>query len=445
MPTELTPEQRKQLALSFAKELAERYSVAADIALHAPHKLTSLDLKNNPDQHHETDPETGKKHNGNWHAHIMLSACHVAHDGTLGKKAVELDPIHCQRAKIENMADRERLRWSELSNAALEKAGHDSRIDHRTLKAQGIDREPSKHLGVEATNYERRTGNKSNKRLDFEQQAAERLKAVTEIKDLEREVQQLEQKINETNAEAVPLKVARGNQAWNSYHDKKAQEAIERERVEQEKRQKEQETLEKQRKRDKEFDEKWERNLREARERRELQEELEREKRRTPAEWEKIANDELVKIFVAERSAWRKGENKRLLDEAEAMRTQAWALKAQEPSRLGGLLVTKKREKWEADIQRKIDEHRALKQQAQDAIDGKSPKEREQIRRIEDKAQEVFKEKHPKLAQVLTDKAAREQAEREEKQREQKQERERERQNQAQKPKQKPRDWDMER
>ena len=232
--------------------------------------------------------------------------------------------------------------------------------------------------------------------------------------------------------------MARGNQAWNSYHDKKAQEAAERERVAQEK-------LEKQRERDKKFDESWEKGLREARERRELQEELEREKRRTPAEWEKIANDELVKVFVAERGAWRKGENKRLLDEAEAMRTQAWALKAQEPSGLGGLFVTKKREKWEADLQRKIDQYRALKQQAQDAIDGKSPNEREQIRRIEDKARDVFKEKHPKLAQVLIDKAAREQAEREAKQREQKQERERERQNQARKPKQKSRDWDMDR
>ncbi len=205
LPSELTQEQRKQLALSFAKELAECYSVAADISLHAPHKLTSRYLKNNPDQYQEIDPETGKKHNGNWHAHIMLSACHVAQDGTLGKKAVELDPIHCQRAKIENMADRERVRWTELSNAALDKAGHDSRIDHRTLKAQGIDREPTKHLGVEATNYERRTGKKSNKRLDFEQVAAERLKAITEIKNLEGEARQLEQSIKEIKAEAVPL------------------------------------------------------------------------------------------------------------------------------------------------------------------------------------------------------------------------------------------------
>lgn len=205
LPSELSAEQRKELAVSFSRELANRYGVAADVALHAPHTLTSRDLKNNPDQYQETDPETGRKHNGNWHAHIMLSACHVAHDGTLGKKAVELDPIHCQRAKIDNMADRERVCWSELSNAALEKAGHDSRIDHRTLKAQGIDREPTKHLGVEATNYERRTGKPSNKRLDFEQEAVEQLNAKKEISELEQEARQIEQSINQAKAEAAPI------------------------------------------------------------------------------------------------------------------------------------------------------------------------------------------------------------------------------------------------
>ena len=80
----------------------------------------------------------------------MLSACHVQPDGTLGKKAVELDPIHCQRAKIENMADRERARWGELANAALERHGHEARIDHRSHAERGIEAEPSQHLGPQA-------------------------------------------------------------------------------------------------------------------------------------------------------------------------------------------------------------------------------------------------------------------------------------------------------
>lgn len=242
LPAELTPEQRKQLAVRFACELAERYQVAADIALHSPHKLTNSDLKNNPDQYYETDPETGQKHNGNWHAHIMLSACHVAHDGTLGKKAVELDPIHCQRAKIENMADRERVRWSELANDALEQAGHDSRIDHRTLKAQGIDREPTKHLGVKATNYERRTGKSSTKRLDFEQQTAEQLNDVTEIKKLENESRQVEQFIDDiaNNAKAQvkehkqEIVRAEATEAAARFRQERAERAADLERQKQE-------------------------------------------------------------------------------------------------------------------------------------------------------------------------------------------------------------------
>lgn len=189
LPTELETGQRQALAVGYARELADRYGVAADVALHAPRTVTDRDLEKNPGQYHETDPETGRRHNGNWHAHITLSACYCAPDGTLGKKAVELDPIHCQRAKIENMADRERARWAELANEALERHGHEARIDHRTLEAQGIDREPSRHLGPAASAYERRTGEPSRKRQDWEQDAAERLTRAKIEGEAEREHQ----------------------------------------------------------------------------------------------------------------------------------------------------------------------------------------------------------------------------------------------------------------
>ena len=187
LPTELTPEQRQALAVGYARELADRYGVAADVALHAPRTVTDRELEKNPDQYHETDPETGRRHNGNWHAHIMLSACHVQPDGTLGKKAVELDPIHCQRAKIENMADRERARWGDLANAALERHGHEARIDHRSHAERGIEAEPSQHLGPQAHGYERRTGQPSAKRIQQEQEAAERLARAKALGELERQ------------------------------------------------------------------------------------------------------------------------------------------------------------------------------------------------------------------------------------------------------------------
>ena len=177
LPAELTKEERRALAVGFARELADRYGVAADVALHAPRTVTDKDLEKEPGQYYEIDPATGRRHNGNWHAHIMLSACHVSPAGDLGKKAVELDPIHCQRAKIENMVDRERVRWAHLANSALERAGHAERIDHRTLEAQGIERKPSIHLGPAASGIERR-GKVSEKTEHHQERQA---KAASEV------------------------------------------------------------------------------------------------------------------------------------------------------------------------------------------------------------------------------------------------------------------------
>lgn len=209
LPTELSAEQRQHLAVEYARELADKYGVAADVALHAPRTVTDKDLEKKPDQYHETDPITGRRHNGNWHAHIMLSACYVAPDGKLGKKAVELDPIHCQRAKIVNMVDRERERWADLANDALKEAGHTVRIDHRTLEAQGIDRAPTQHLGPSAAGFERRTGQPSSRRLDMEREAAERLKKAKELGEYERYERQIDASIIDLSGDLGTAKADR--------------------------------------------------------------------------------------------------------------------------------------------------------------------------------------------------------------------------------------------
>lgn len=41
-----------------------------------------------------------------------------------------------------------RRKCAELQNSALEKYGHAARVDHRTLKEQGVDRKPECHLGA---------------------------------------------------------------------------------------------------------------------------------------------------------------------------------------------------------------------------------------------------------------------------------------------------------
>lgn len=206
LPRELTEDQRQALAFEYARELADRYGVAVDVNLHPPDRVTDRDLEVDPDRYHEVDPETNVRHNGNWHMHILLSACYVDAEGKMGKKAVELDPIHCQRAKIKNSMDEQRPRWAELCNAHLERAGHAVRIDHRSLSEQGIDRAPTSHHGVHARAVERKTGERSDRRLADETALRERAQAAAlekardaalaaQIAVAEREAAQLEREL----------------------------------------------------------------------------------------------------------------------------------------------------------------------------------------------------------------------------------------------------------
>lgn len=179
LPDELTKDERRMMAISFARELADHYKVAADVAVHAPSR--------------EGDER-------NHHAHIMLSACTVSADGSLGKKAVELDPIHCQRHGIENMADRERARWEQIVNVQLERSGHAARVDHRSLKAQGIDRVPASHLGPSVAGMKRR-GAFSEVGERIASEISDRLMHAREMGELDRESNRLDQSIIDASAD----------------------------------------------------------------------------------------------------------------------------------------------------------------------------------------------------------------------------------------------------
>ena len=61
--------------------------------------------------------------------------------------------------------------WAERANHALRLAGHEARIDHRTLEAQGIDRVPTTHMGPSVAALERKgirteRGNRNRQRED---------------------------------------------------------------------------------------------------------------------------------------------------------------------------------------------------------------------------------------------------------------------------------------
>ena len=83
----------------------------------------------------------------NPHAHIMLTMRSVDKDG-FGKKQRQWN----RKSEIEQ----HRKAWADAANAALAKAGHDNRIDHRSLDAQGVERVPQIHLGAQVMEMEAR-------------------------------------------------------------------------------------------------------------------------------------------------------------------------------------------------------------------------------------------------------------------------------------------------
>jgi hypothetical protein len=64
-----------------------------------------------------------------------------------GAKMRELD----SKAQLEQWHGK----WAHMVNHYLERFGHEARIDQRSLEAQGIDREQTRHVGPAATEFER--------------------------------------------------------------------------------------------------------------------------------------------------------------------------------------------------------------------------------------------------------------------------------------------------
>lgn len=158
LPAELNRVQRQELAHEFSKALVKKYGFAADCAIHLPGK--------------EGDSK-------NHHAHILCSTRKLTAEGFTAKTR-ELDDRATGSAQVVEC----RELFASMTNAALEKAGHSARVDHRSLAAQGIDdRDAGIHLGPSATAIERR-GEVSQKRMlhqERQQQAADKVAAMVAI------------------------------------------------------------------------------------------------------------------------------------------------------------------------------------------------------------------------------------------------------------------------
>ena len=168
LPWELSADDRKQLALEFGAELAERYGVGVQVSIHEPRTVTDRDLEQNPGQFHVTDPETGRRHNGNWHVHYLLTTKELNEQG-FGNKARALDPTAARFDGTEQAANWTRPRWESKVQDKLNERGIDKLYTTRSkddTRALLIERgqyelaaqigEPTKHMGHAAAALERK-------------------------------------------------------------------------------------------------------------------------------------------------------------------------------------------------------------------------------------------------------------------------------------------------
>ena len=130
LPHELEPEQRKALVLGFVREQFVNQGMIADVAIHAP--SAAGDERNH-------------------HAHIMLTMRELTGEGFHSKKATPT----ARSWNSDEMLLQWREEWANHQNRALERHGHAARVDHRSYEAQGVDREPTQHLGHVASDMER--------------------------------------------------------------------------------------------------------------------------------------------------------------------------------------------------------------------------------------------------------------------------------------------------
>jgi ATP-dependent exoDNAse (exonuclease V) alpha subunit len=176
VPHELTQLQRVELVRTFSAELANQYGVAVDFALHKPHRAGD---------------------ERNYHAHILTTTREITPTGLGRKTDMELgDRDRAQKGLRSGRKEivEVRSRWAAIANEYLQAHGVAARIDHRSLKSQGLEREPTTHLGVAVSGMERRgIETEVGKRIREEQaqEAQLRLERAAELGRLEREGREL--------------------------------------------------------------------------------------------------------------------------------------------------------------------------------------------------------------------------------------------------------------
>lgn len=200
LPVELDREKQIQLVREYVQDNFVSAGMCADIAIH-------------------------DKKNGNPHAHIMLTMRPLEQSGEWGaksKKEYILDK-NGQRIKLKNgsfktrkvdltdwndkdKAELWRQAWADVTNRYLAGQNIPQRIDHRSYERQGVEQIPTVHMGVAATQMERRgiVTEKGGKNRQIREQ--NRL-----LKEVKRRIAELGKWVKEKSAE-------KDNQSVNPFH-----------------------------------------------------------------------------------------------------------------------------------------------------------------------------------------------------------------------------------
>ena len=150
LPKELNREKQINLVREYVKENFVKVGMCADIALH-------------------------DKNDGNPHAHILLTMRPLNEDTTWGAKSkkeyildengekVKLKNGNYKTRKIntvdwneQDKAEEWRKTWADITNKYLEENSIQEKVDHRSYERQGIEEIPTIHLGVSASQMEKK-------------------------------------------------------------------------------------------------------------------------------------------------------------------------------------------------------------------------------------------------------------------------------------------------
>ncbi len=134
LPHELNPKAQWDLLRGFGLQLRDEYGAAVCVSLHHPD--TKGDQRNT-------------------RGHIFMTSRAVDEDGDFAKTKIRsLDDRKLGPVEVERI----REMWEVRCNRALRKAGLSEDVTRHSLKAQGIDRSATQHLGPKAFEPGKRVG-----------------------------------------------------------------------------------------------------------------------------------------------------------------------------------------------------------------------------------------------------------------------------------------------